>query len=61
MKFLRTLPLGKLPDRKDFKHYGINHDERIRNWKVAMSERERLRDELANFTEHPDVSLVNPI
>lgn len=60
-EFLRKLPLGKLPDRKDFKHYGINHDERIRNWKVAISEGERLRDELAAFTEHPDISLVKLI
>lgn len=59
-EFLRTLPLGKLPDRKDFKHYGLNHDERIRKWKCAMSEGQRLRDELAAFTERPDMARVKP-
>ena len=60
-EFLRTLPLGKLPDRKDFKHYGLNHDERIRKWKLAMSEGQRLRDELAAFVTTPDVSLIKTI
>ena len=60
-EFLRTLPLGKLPDRKDFKYYGLNHDERIRNWKIAMSEGQRLRDELAAFAAKPDPAQVKPI
>ncbi|MGZ8302341.1 MAG: patatin-like phospholipase family protein [Telluria sp.] len=59
--FLRQLPLGKLPDRKDFKHYGTDHDERIRNWKIAMSEGQRLRDEFEAFTGRPDMSQVLPI
>ncbi|MDB5906848.1 MAG: lysophospholipase [Massilia sp.] len=35
-EFLRRLPRGKLPDRKDFTHYGLNHDERIANWRRAI-------------------------
>ncbi|MGZ8321241.1 MAG: patatin-like phospholipase family protein, partial [Telluria sp.] len=60
-EFLRTLPRGKLPDRKDFQHYGLDHDERIRNWKKAMAEGQRLRDEFAAFAENPDMSRIRPI
>ena len=60
-EFLRRLPRGKLPDRKDFTHYGLDHDERIRHWKQAMGEGQRLRDEFAAFAVKPDLSLVKPI
>ena len=59
--FLRTLPRAKLPDRADFKFYGLDHDERIRNWQRAMGEGQRLRDELAAFVAKPDLSLIKPI
>lgn len=57
-EFLLTLPRGKLPDRKDFKHYGLEHDARIRNWKIAVAQGEALRDEFAAFAERPDLSRV---
>ena len=60
-EFLRTLPRAKLPDRADFKFYGLDHDERIRNWQRAMGEGQRLRDELAAFVAKPDLSLIKPI
>lgn len=60
-EFLRTLPRGKLPDRADFKFYGLDHDERIRNWQRAMGEGQRLRDELAEFVAKPDLSRIRPI
>jgi hypothetical protein len=60
-EFLRRLPRGKLPDRKDFAHYGLNHDERIANWQRAIGEGQRLRDELAAFAAHPDMSRVKPV
>ena len=59
--FVRTLPRAKLPDRKDFFHYGTNHDERIRNWKIAMAESERMRDAFAAFVAKPDLSIVKPL
>lgn len=59
--FLQTLPLGKLPDRKDFMHYGLDHDRRIRAWKCAIGEGQRLRDELAAFIEKPDPARIRPI
>lgn len=59
--FLRTLPRAKLPDRQDFKHYGLNHDARIVHWKKAIAEGGRLRDEFAAFAAHPDLSRILPI
>jgi hypothetical protein len=59
--FLRTLPRAKLPDRKDFRHYGLDHDARILNWQRAMSEGQRLRDEFAAFAENPDLSRIKPL
>jgi predicted acylesterase/phospholipase RssA len=60
-KFLQKLTRGKLPDRNDFRYYGENHALRALNWKLAMSEGERLRDALAAFTEKPDLNLVQPL
>jgi hypothetical protein len=59
--FLGTLPRGKLPDRADFRFFGLNHDERIRAWKRAIGEGERLRDELAEFALRPDLGRIRPI
>ena len=60
-KFLRTLSRGKLPDRQDFFYYGLDHDFRIRNWKLAISAGQHLRDEFAAFAERPDLSRIQPI
>lgn len=59
--FLQTLPRAKLPDRGDFKHYGLDHDARMRNWQQAMGEGQRLRDEFAAFVERPDLSRLRPL
>ena len=60
-QFLRTLPRGKLPDRKDFKHYGLDHDARILNWNKAIAQGQALRDEFAAFAARPDLSRVKPL
>ena len=59
--FLRTLPRNKLPDRKDFGHYGLDHDARIGNWQQAIGEGQRLRDEFAEFVRNPDLSRISAI
>lgn len=59
--FLQTLSRSKLPDRKDFFQYIDNHDFRILNWKLAISEGERLRDALAEFVDNPDPDRVKPL
>ncbi|HXA46200.1 MAG TPA: patatin-like phospholipase family protein [Burkholderiaceae bacterium] len=60
-EFLQTLPRKKLPDRQDFHHYGLDHDARIKNWKQAINEGQRLRDEFAAFVDKPDLSMVHPL
>jgi hypothetical protein len=60
-EFLRRLPRGKLPDRKDFTHYGLDHDARIANWRRAIGEGQRLRDEFAEFAARPEPSHIKPI
>ena len=60
-EFLSRLPRGKLIDRSDFKHYGLNHDARILAWKQAMDAGERLRDAFAAFVNKPDLSLIRPL
>ena len=56
--FLQTLSRSKLPDRKDFLYYGLNHDFRIQNWRLAIGEGERLRDDFAGFVARPDLRRV---
>jgi hypothetical protein len=59
--FIKTLPRAKLPDRSDFKFYGLDHDARIRAWSQAMREGQRLRDELAAFIAKPDLTRLRAI
>lgn len=56
--FLAQLPRGKLLDRKDFHHYGLDHDARIRDWQRAIGQAQQLRDEFAAFVERPDTSRI---
>ena len=60
-QFLRSLPRSKLPDRQDFKHYGLEHDVRIANWKKAIAQGQALRDEFAAFAARPDLSRVQAL
>jgi hypothetical protein len=60
-EFRRTLPRGKLPDRNDFKFYGTNQDERIRIWRQAIADGQRLRDDFASFVDKPDLSRIRLI
>ncbi|WP_423679581.1 patatin-like phospholipase family protein [Undibacterium sp. WLHG33] len=57
-EFVRQLPRSKLPDRQDFFHYGLNHALRIQQWKIAIAESARMRDDLAAFIAQPDMSQV---
>jgi hypothetical protein len=59
--FIATLPRKKLPDRKDFPYYGLDHDERIRNWQQAIGQGQRLRDEFAAFVARPDMALLQAL
>jgi hypothetical protein len=60
-EFLKTLPNGKLPDRGDFKYYGMNQIERIRAWRQAMAQGQRMRDEFAEFVRNPVAGRILPL
>jgi hypothetical protein len=45
--WVRTLPGGKLPDRNDFKTFGDDLAGRMRAWRTAIAESQRLADEFA--------------
>jgi hypothetical protein len=45
--WVKTLPGAKLPDRGDFKAWGDDVEGRIRAWRRALAESQRLADEFA--------------
>ncbi|MCX7219421.1 MAG: patatin-like phospholipase family protein, partial [Burkholderiales bacterium] len=59
--FIQSLPRAKLPDRTDFFHYGIDHEARIRDWKLAISASEKLAVAFAAFVAKPDMAIVKPL
>jgi hypothetical protein len=55
------LPNGKLPDRTDFTRYGPDLAARVTAWSAATSASQQLADEFAQWLEHPDPSVVQPL
>lgn len=60
-ELLARLPRGKLPDRKDFYHYGLDHEARLAAWTRALGECERMAEDFARFCEQPDPALLLPL
>lgn len=58
---LTRLPGGKLPDRQDFARYGVRHDARILAWRRAMSECQRMAEDLLDFIRRPDPDRLEPL
>lgn len=54
-EFVAHLPNSKLPDRADFKAYGQNHGLRMRDWRRAIGESERMAEDFARWCERPDL------
>lgn len=54
-EFVRSLPARKIPDRSDFKRYGLDHDLRISHWKSTIAESKRMAEEFARWAETPDL------
>ena len=50
-EWVARLPQGKLPDRSDFKTYGERRDDRMRDWRRALAESQRLADEFAQLVD----------
>ena len=59
--WVKTLPNAKLPDRKDFTHYGADLPGRIRAWSQAASRAEQMADEFAAWLARPDASRVQAL
>ncbi|MCU0897436.1 MAG: patatin-like phospholipase family protein [Burkholderiales bacterium] len=59
--FVATLPNRKLPDRKDFARYGLDHDARIRDWTRAVAESERMAEAFARWVEKADPAAIAPL
>ena len=55
--WLRTLPNGKLPDRRDFEHYGQDLAARVKAW-AAASASQQLADALDAWLRRPDMRRV---
>ncbi len=50
-EYLNSLPLGRLPDRKDFTLKGLGQQQRIKMWNQCVAESQRLGDEFLELTE----------
>ena len=50
-EYLQSLPLGRLPDRKDFVMRGLEPAKRIQLWKQSVAESQRLGDEFLELVE----------
>ena len=59
-EFVKNLPAGKIPDRSDFKRYGLNHDQRLAHWRHAIAESHRLAEEFAHWAEQPSTRRIEP-
>jgi hypothetical protein len=61
LEYLARLPLGKLPDRNDFKRFAGDDEGRMRYWRSAVGESERLAEAFMAFARRPDVSRLSPL
>ena len=52
--WVRSLPNAKLPDRKDFTHYGTDSAARAKAWRAATQASQQLVDEWAQWLQRPD-------
>lgn len=59
--WVRTLPLGKLPDRSDFMRFGTDLAARTRVWRSAVSASAQLAHEFEAWLDCPDLSAVQPL
>ncbi len=49
--FMRQLPYGQAPDRKDFRKYADNPSKRMRDWKRTVSVSEHLGEQFLELVE----------
>ncbi|WP_343596983.1 patatin-like phospholipase family protein [Acinetobacter sp.] len=56
--YLQSLPLGRLPDRKDFTLKGLDQKKRIQLWQQSIAESQRLGDEFLELVEKQNFATV---
>lgn len=54
--FVKSLPYGKIPDRKDFTT--MDDDSRIKYWQQALVQTEQMADDLDRFITAQDISKI---
>jgi len=50
-EYLKRLPLGRLPDRKDFTLKGMTRQKRIQLWQQCIAESQRMGDEFLELQQ----------
>ena len=60
-EYLAALPLGKLPDRKDFTRFAGDDAGRMKYWRAAIAESDRLAEAFLEFARRPDPARVLPL
>lgn len=56
--YLKSLPLGRLPDRKDFVMKGLDDQKRKQLWKQSVAESQRLGDEFLEMLDKQNFAEV---
>jgi len=59
--YLAKLPHGKLPDRRDFRRFDRDDAGRMKYWRAAIAESERLGAAFLEFARRPDPAQVLPL
>jgi hypothetical protein len=60
-EYLSKLPHGKLPDRKDFRRFEGDDAGRMKYWRAAIAESDRLAEAFLEFVRRPDPAAVLPL
>jgi hypothetical protein len=50
-----------LPDRRDFKAYGVDHGARALVWRLALAESQRLADDFAQIVSSGGAIEAEPL
>jgi hypothetical protein len=56
--WVKTLPNAKLPDRSDFKAYGLDHAGRAAAWRQALVMSRQLADEFEQLAARPSIEAL---
>ena len=60
--YLQSLPLERLPDRKDFTLKSLDQQQRIKMWNQCVAESQRLGDEFLEMVEKQNFSqMLQPL